>query len=87
MSKKSLFTPADAEIRKKKVFMLRADLLEQISEVEVRAEKLGVSFPLNLHVEDMIAKLVRQAKAELADVDAVSPRADEPAPNRSQYDS
>lgn len=87
MSKKSLFTPTDAEIRKKKVFMLRADLLEQINEVEARAERLGVSFQLNQHVEDMIGKLVRQAKAELADGKSVPPRANESNLNPSQYDS
>ena len=62
---KSLFQSAHAEIKKKRVFMISMDLLNKLEQIEVKAEKHGVSFPLNRHVEDAISKLINAADQEL----------------------
>ena len=62
---KSLFQSAKADIKKKRVFMISVDLLGKLQEIEQKAEKHGVSFPLNKHVEDAVTKLINAAEKEL----------------------
>ena len=62
---KSLFQSVQAEIKKKRTFMISMDLLNKLEEIELKAEKHGVSFPLNKHIEDAISKLINAADKEL----------------------
>ena len=62
---KSLFQSAQADVKKKRVFMISMYLLTKLEQIELKAEKHGVSFPLNRHVEDAISKLINAADKEL----------------------
>lgn len=67
---KSLFQSAKAEIKKKRVFMLSIDLINKLQEIEAKAEKYGISFPLNKHVEEAVTKLINAAEKELERIEA-----------------
>ena len=67
---KSLFQSAKADVKKKRVFMISIDLLNKLEQIEVEAEKHGVSFPLNRHIEDAISKLINAADKELQLIDS-----------------
>lgn len=69
MAAKSVFVSAKSQLKKKKVFMIRGDLISAITEVEKTAEIHGITFNLNELVEGAIDRLVKQAQSEL---DAIS---------------
>jgi len=68
MSKKLFQTKASA-IKKKKSFMISSEINKRLDEIEQRAEKAGVSFPLNEHVEEAILRLVKTAELQLSEIE------------------
>lgn len=68
MSKK-LFQTKLSSIKKKKSFMISVEINQRLSEIELRAEKAGVSFPLNEHVEEAILRLVKAAEVQLNEIE------------------
>jgi len=62
---KSLFQSANASIKKKRTFMISQDLVSKLEQIEMMAEKQGISFPLNEHVEASIRRLLLAAEKEL----------------------
>lgn len=71
MSKK-LFKNKAAAIKKKKQILISQELDQKITDIEKRAEKQGVSFPLSEHIEDAIHRLVRSAEAQLKEIEISS---------------
>lgn len=69
---KKLFVNKKLSIRKKRSFSIMSDLSERLNAIEIRAEKAGVAFPLDEHVEVAIARLVRDAEAQLEDLESAS---------------
>lgn len=65
----SLFKSVKADIKRKRVFLLSAELCDKIDSVEKRAEKHGISFPINEHVVAAIQRLTSQAEKELSDME------------------
>ncbi len=65
----SLFKSVKADVKRKRVFLMSAELCEQIDSVEKRAEKYGISFPINDHVVAAIQRLTTQAERELSEME------------------
>lgn len=65
----SLFKSVKADVKRKRVFLLSAELCEQIDSIEKRAEKHGISFPINEHVVAAIQRLTAQAEKELSEME------------------
>ena len=72
---RKLFKNKVEEIKKKKHFLISQGLHQKIADIEKRAEKQGVSFPLNEHVEIAIQKLIRLAESQLDEME--SPKTEE----------
>lgn len=66
---KKLFRSKDESILKKRSFMISANLNETLNIIELRAEKAGVCFPLNEHVQDAIFQLVKAADRQLNEIE------------------
>ena len=66
---KQLFQTKASAIKKKKSFMISSEINARLGEIELRAEKAGVSFPLNEHVEEAILRLVKTAEFQLSDIE------------------
>lgn len=66
----SLFKSVKADVKRKRVFLLSAELCDKIDSVERRAEKHGISFPINEHVVLAIQRLTTQAERELSDMES-----------------
>jgi len=49
--------------------MISSEINQRLGEIELRAEKSGVSFPLNEHVEDAILRLVKAAEVQLNEIE------------------
>lgn len=62
---KSMFHKISENVKKKRVFMLSVSLINKLEIIEIEAEKNGISFPLNMHVEEAIKRLVKAAEKEL----------------------
>lgn len=62
----TLFKSKSATIQKKYAFTLSAQMIGRIDAVERKAEKAGVYFPLNEHVEKAIDRLLSQAETQLS---------------------
>jgi len=62
---KNLFISKSTSIKKKKTFLISSELAQRLNELEQRAEKSGFSFPLNQHVEDEIARLIKAAELQI----------------------
>jgi hypothetical protein len=69
---KQLFKNKAASIKKKKQILISQELDLKISDIEKRAEKQGVAFPLSEHVEDAIHRLVRSAESQLKEIESSS---------------
>ncbi len=67
--KKKLFVNKKLRARKRRSCLIMSDLSDRINAIELRAEKLGVAFPLDEHVECVITRLVRAAESQLDDLD------------------
>jgi hypothetical protein len=65
---KQLFQSKAASIKKKMTFMISSEMAMRLEKIERRAEKAGVSFPLNEHVEDAILRLIKLAESQLDDI-------------------
>jgi len=72
---KNLFKSKASAIKKKRQILISQELDQKLSEIEERAEKLGVAFPLNQHIEDEIHKLVRSAETQLQKIERSSDNA------------
>ena len=68
---KKLFVSKSLRTKKKRSFYVASDLLDRLNEIELRAEKSGVAFPLDEHVEYAISRLVRDAESQLDDLEEV----------------
>lgn len=66
---KKLFQTKSSSIKKKRAFMISVEINESLSDIELRAEKAGVSFPLNEHVEEAILRLVKAAELQLSEIE------------------
>lgn len=75
---KQLFQTKSASIKKKKSFMISVEINERLSDIELRAEKSGVSFPLNEHVEEAILRLVKTAELQLNEIEGEALSEDSP---------
>mgnify|MGYP001119618309 CR=1 FL=1 len=69
---KQLFKNKSASIKKKKQILISQELDQKITDIEKRAEKRGVAFPLNEHIEDAIRRLVRSAETQLKEIESSS---------------
>lgn len=69
---KKLFVNKAAEIKKKKQILISQELDQKIIDIEKRAERQGIAFPLNEHVEDAIQKLIRAAESQLKEIEGSS---------------
>ncbi|SBT17710.1 hypothetical protein MGA5115_01826 [Marinomonas gallaica] len=67
---KKLFKDKSQEIKKKKQILISQGTHKKLDDLETRAEKQGVSFPLDEHIEDAIKKLIRLAESQLAEIEA-----------------
>ncbi|MCP8898973.1 hypothetical protein [Gilvimarinus xylanilyticus] len=65
---KSLFTSKAAAVKKKLSLHISSETLQRLDKIEKEAEREGVSFPLNDHVEDAIQRLVTQAENQLEEL-------------------
>jgi hypothetical protein len=72
---KILFKSKAAAIKKKKQILISQELDQKIADIEKRAEKQGVAFPLSEHIEDAIHRLVRSADAQLQEIENSSDNA------------
>jgi len=72
---KILFKNKAAAIKKKKQILISQELDQKIADIEKRAEKQGVAFPLCEHIEDAIHRLVRSADAQLQEIENSSDNA------------
>jgi hypothetical protein len=77
---KQLFQSRAASIKKKMTFMISAEIPERLERIERRAEKSGISFPLDQHIEDAILKLIKMAESQLDEIQT-------PADKSSGFDS
>lgn len=68
MSKK-LFKSKSASIKKKRQILISQELDHKITDIEKRAEKQGVAFPLNEHIESAIHRLVRSAETQIHEIE------------------
>lgn len=66
----SLFKSVKADVKRKRVFLLSAELCDKIDGVEKRAERHGISFPINEHVIAAIQRLVSMAEKELCEMES-----------------
>ena len=73
---KPLFQSKAASIKKKMSFMVSSEISERLEKIERRAERSGVSFPLNEHVEEAILKLIKLAESQL---DEIQPSKEKPS--------
>jgi hypothetical protein len=65
---KNLFKPKKATVRKKMTILITAEAAERLDTVERQAEKAGVSFPVQEHMEESLERLIRRAEHELGDM-------------------
>jgi hypothetical protein len=65
---KQLFQSKAASIKQKMSFMVTAEIALRLENIERRAEKAGVSFPFNEHVEDAVLRLIRLAECQLDEI-------------------
>lgn len=69
---KQLFKNKAASIKKKKQIFISQELDQKITDIEKRAEKQGVAFPLSEHIEGAIHRLVRSAETQLTEIECSS---------------
>jgi hypothetical protein len=69
---KKLFKNKAAAIKKKRQILISHELDQKITDIEKRAERQGVAFPLSEHIEDAIHRLVRSAEAQLKEIESSS---------------
>ena len=75
---KKLFRAKAESILKKRSFMISANLNETLNDIELRAEKAGVTFPLNEHVQGAILQLVKIADRQLNEIEHNTKNVDKP---------
>lgn len=69
---KKLFRSKAESILKKRSFMISSNLNETLNLIELRAEKAGVTFPINEHIEQAIFQLVKTADKQLNEIEGTT---------------
>ena len=69
---KQLFKNKSASIKKKRQILISQALDQKITNIEIRAEKQGVAFPLNEHIESAIHRLIRSAEDQIHEIEKSS---------------
>jgi hypothetical protein len=49
--------------------MISVELNEKLNIIELRAEKAGVTFPLNEHIQAAISQLIKTAERQLCEIE------------------
>jgi hypothetical protein len=66
---KKLFRSKSESVLKKRSFMISVELNEKLNIIELRAEKAGVTFPLNEHIQAAISQLIKTAERQLCEIE------------------
>lgn len=66
---RNLFQSKNATIRKKMTILITAQNAQRLARVERLAEKAGVSFPVQAHMEEALERLLGRAERELEKIE------------------